>query len=95
MYLYVSFQAKRTAQFRESGVIMSRRTRRRKLSSSSSDSESDSSESWSSSAGESESEEELCDYEKRRLDNIRRNQQMMKSLGERAFCHGIDPIYTT
>jgi hypothetical protein len=67
---------------------MSRRTRRRKISSSS-DSESDSSESWSSSVGESESEEELCDYEKRRLDNIRRNQQMMKTLGERAFCHAI------
>ena len=53
--------------------------------SSSSSSESDSDESWSSSTGESKSEEELCDYEKRRLDNIRRNQEMMKSLGEKAF----------
>ena len=52
--------------------------------SSNSSSESESDESWSSSAGESESEDELCDYEKRRLDNIRRNQEMMKSLGEHA-----------
>lgn len=28
------------------------------------------------------SEEELCDYEKKRLENIRRNQQMMRSLGK-------------
>ena len=56
------------------------------MSSSSSCSESDSDESWSSSAGESESEEELCDYEKRRLDNIRRNQEMMKSLGNTLAC---------
>ena len=58
--------------------------RRRRQSSSSSSSESDSDESWSCS-GESESEEELCDYEKRRLDNIRRNQQMMRSLGKSHF----------
>ena len=63
--------------FRDSRGIMSRRRRRP----SSSSSESDSNESWSCS-GESESEEELCDYEKRRLDNIRRNQQMMRSLGK-------------
>ena len=64
-----------------------RKRTRRKLSSSSSSSESDSDESWSSSAGESESEEELCDYEKRRLDNIRRNQEMMKSLGKKVLWH--------
>ena len=54
---------------------------RRQSTSSSSSSESDSDQSWCCS-GESESEEELCDYEKRRLDNIRRNQQMMRSLGK-------------
>ena len=70
-----------------------RRRTRRKLSSSSSSSESDSTsdESWSSSAGESESEEELCDYEKRRLDNIRRNQEMMKSLGKKVLWHA--PVF--
>ena len=54
---------------------------RRKRLSSSSSSESDSDMSWLCSES-SDSEEELCDYEKRRLDNIRRNQQMMRSLGE-------------
>ncbi len=39
------------------------------------------SDSWdsSSSAGE---EEFLCDYEKKRLENIRKNQEMLKSLGK-------------
>ena len=76
--------------YRSAVIMMSRRgRRRRKLSSSSSCSESDSDESWSSSAGESESEEELCDYEKRRLDNIRRNQEMMKSLGKKVLWHAV------
>ena len=59
---------------------MSRKRRRPSTSSS----ESDSDESWSCSE-ESELEEELCDYEKRRLDNIRRNQEMMRSLGKQAL----------
>ena len=46
---------------------------------SSSESESD----VSSSSLESEGgNEELCEYEKKRMENIRRNQEMMKSLGE-------------
>ena len=55
--------------------------RRKRLATSSSVSESDSDVSWSGSETDSEVED-LCDYEKRRLDNIRRNQQMMRSLGK-------------
>ena len=37
----------------------------------------------SSSSLESEAEkEELCEYEKKRIENIRRNQEMMRSLGK-------------
>ena len=79
--------------FREyQSATMSRK--RRRMSSSSSSSESDSDESWSCSGeSKSSSEEELCDYEKRRLDNIRRNQQMMRTLGKGATAFILNPYH--
>ena len=69
--------------------------KRRRMSSSSSSSESDSDESWSfSGESKSSSEEELCDYEKRRLDNIRRNQQMMRTLGKEATAFILNPYHS-
>ena len=35
-------------------------------------------------SGESEGEDEMCDYERQRLENIRKNHNMLRSLGQSA-----------